>query len=134
MFKNWKENQKDLDINEKDHLGRSALFLVCYKGYSGPEGITAKTPLTNKKRLECIEILIKEGADINFATKKLNMTALHWAAYQSQLAIVRFLLQEGAKLQMNQLGDTPIDVAGYCGEKEIVEVFLRQMKTSKRLN
>ena len=29
----------------------------------------------------CVKILLNEGADVNFATKKLNMTPLHWAAY-----------------------------------------------------
>lgn len=35
IIQTWKENGIELNIDEKDHNGRSPLFLVCYKGYVG---------------------------------------------------------------------------------------------------
>ena len=43
---------------------------------------------TRQKRMECIEILIKAKAEINFMTPKLRMTPLHWAAYQGDADMV----------------------------------------------
>lgn len=65
---------------------------------------------------------------MNFKTKKLNMTPLHWAAYQSDEIIIELLLKHGACQVMTKLGDTPIDVAGYCGEVDTVLIFLRDLE------
>ena len=49
----------------------------------------ANSAETRQKRMECIEILIKEKkADVNFMTPKLRMTPLHWAAYQGDADMV----------------------------------------------
>ena len=80
------------------------------------------------KRQKCVQILIKEGADVNFATKRINMTPLHWAAYQNDNLMVELLLKEGAHLCMNKLGDTPVDVAGFCDKEDIVLIFLHNLE------
>lgn len=56
------------------------------------------------------------------------MTPLHWASYQSDELMVERLLKAGAKLTITKLGDTPVDVAGYCGEEQTVMVFLSDYK------
>ena len=88
------------------------------------------------KRQKCVQILIKEGADVNFATPKINMTPLHWAAYQNDNLMVELLLKEGARLRTSKLGDTPVDVAGFCGKEDIVMIFLRdlELRITERIN
>ena len=128
VIETWKKSGIKLDIDEMDQNGRSALFLVCYKGYAGAEGIVSRTPETQKKRLACARILIKEGADVNFTTPKIGMTPMHWAAYQSDNEMVNMLLKQGARLVKTRLGDTPVDVAGYCGNEDTVLVFLQDLE------
>ena len=122
-----------------DQNGRSPLFLVCYKGYSGlpiDEQFDSQKEKTMIKRQKCVQILIKEGADVNFATPKINMTPLHWAAYQNDNLMVELLLKEGARLRTSKLGDTPVDVAGFCGKEDIVMIFLRdlELRITERIN
>ena len=53
------------------------------------------------------------------------MTPLHWASYQSNEEMVRLLLDAGALQTMTKLGDTPVDMAGFCGEEATVDEFLK---------
>ena len=39
IIETWKSHDIPLNIDEKDHNGRTALFLVCYKGYLGAEAL-----------------------------------------------------------------------------------------------
>ena len=83
-----------------------------------------------------MNILIREGANVNFSTPKINMTPLHWAAYQNDNLLVELLLKEGARLITSKLGDTPVDIAGFCGKQDIVMIFLRNLekRVSERIN
>ena len=56
------------------------------------------------------------------------MTPLHWAAYQSDEQMVELLLSKGAVNVETKLGDTPVDMAGFCGEIDTVLVFCRDLK------
>ena len=60
------------------------------------------------------------------------MTPLHWAAYQSDEQMVELLLAKGAKMVETKLGDTPVDMAGFCHEIDTVLVFCRDLR--KRLD
>ena len=51
------------------------------------------------------------------------MTALHWAAYNGDTAVVQLLLEKGAKPQINALDNTPVDLAGFSRSVEVVTVF-----------
>lgn len=42
--------------------------------------------------------------------------------------MVELLLQEGAHLVMTKLGDTPVDIAGYCDNEDTVLVFLNDLE------
>ena len=75
---------------------------------------------------------MENGADVNFMTEKLNMTPLHWAAYQSDEQMVELLLAKGAVMVETKLGDTPVDMAGFCSEVDTVLVFCRDLR--KRLD
>ena len=52
------------------------------------------------------------------------MTALHWAAFNNDSALVTYLLSlDGVKLEFNNEGYTPCDVAGFCRNKNVVRVL-----------
>ena len=80
------------------------------------------------KRLECAKILINRGADINFMTPKLRMTPLHWASYQNDGDMVKFLLERGAHSFKTILGNTPVDIAGFCKNVGIVRIFCKDLE------
>jgi ankyrin repeat protein len=52
------------------------------------------------------------------------MTPLHWAAYNNDVGVLKLLLQSGAKNSVNKSGRAPIDLAGFCKNKEAVKVFV----------
>jgi len=81
------------------------------------------TPQTIRKRLQTVKILLGRGADVNFMTPKLKMTPLHWAAYQGDTELLKLLLDNGAIMVETSLGSSPIDIAGFCGKKNIVNEF-----------
>ena len=116
----WKEAGEDLDIDEPDHSGVTPLYLVCYKGYLGADSAVANRPMTKQKRIECVNILINAGADVNFMTPKLGMTPLHWAAYQGDSEMIQLLLDKGAKQNMTINGNTPVDIAGFMKHQECI--------------
>ena len=60
------------------------------------------------------------------------MTPLHWAAYQSDEIMVSLLLANGARQTMTKLGDTPVDMAGFCDEENTVDVFLTDFENRFR--
>ena len=41
----WSEAGLGIDIDTPDHNGYTPLYLVCYKGYLGAEGIAGNSPL-----------------------------------------------------------------------------------------
>jgi ankyrin repeat protein len=67
---------------------------------------------TDREAIEAIQICLAAGADINRANDDGD-TALHGAAEaRGSTAIVRFLVQSGAKMDTrNKLGQTPLDAA-----------------------
>ena len=99
------------------------LYLACQKGFLGAEGVDSKSPEVMQKRRECVEILLKRGADVNFVSPKLRMTPLHWAGFHGDPLLVQMLLDHGAKLQFNVNDITPVDMAGFMGNAETVRTF-----------
>ena len=128
IIEKWLQNNVDLNIDEPDSSGYSPLYLACYRGYQGPEELNSKTEITKQKRLECATILIERGADINFMSPKLRMTPLHWASFQDDKKLVEFLINNGAWSFKTVLGNTPIDIAGFCKNTEIVRVFCKDLE------
>ena len=124
----WEAAGKNLDIDTPDHQGYSPLYLVCYRGFLGAEGIMASSPEVKKKRIECAKILLKAGANVNYLTPKLRMTPLHWAAYQGDSEMVELLLDSGAIQKQTILGNTPIDIAGFCNCSEVVMTFCKHLE------
>lgn len=52
------------------------------------------------------------------------MTALHWAAYNDDSAVVKLLLEKGATSLCNNEDITPVDVAAVCLHWDTVQVFI----------
>ena len=124
----WAAENVKLDIDEPDHNGYSSLYLVCYRGFLGAEGVAGNSPDVKLKRIECVKILLAAGANINFMTPKLRMTPLHWAAYQGDEAMVQLLLDSDAIQHMTTMGNTPVDIAGFMGHREIVKTFCKDLE------
>ena len=56
------------------------------------------------------------------------MTPLHWAAYQNDEKVVQFLLDNGAWSFKTILGNTPVDIAGFCKNVGIVRIFCKDLE------
>jgi len=110
-------------IDEKAQNGMTPLFLVCLKGYTGAEGVGAKMNRTKENRLKIAKCLVEQGADIN-AEDSIGMTALHWACYNDDANLVRFLLERKADQKISKAGTMAIDIAGFMGYTDVVKVFL----------
>ncbi len=72
---------------------------------------------TESEAIEVIELLLKQGLDINHVDRN-GETAMHGAAYQNWPRLIHFLSEHGAKLdvwnQRNRWGWTPLMIAhGY---------------------
>ncbi len=66
---------------------------------------------TNEDALEAVKVALQHGADINAADEKGD-TALHGGAWRGSNAIVRLLVERGARLDaVNRNGFTPLRVA-----------------------
>src|SRR5436190_13873783 len=70
-----------INPNAEDEEGESALRLACWRGHT-----------------EIVELLIAQGANVNFATDSEFYTALMIASYHGHTDIVRILLKHGAKV------------------------------------
>lgn len=88
-----------------------------------------KTPLhyaVTYKQPECMELLLRHGADIN-AADYTGMTPLHAAAMLGRKDEAEWLLERGAALETRDIfGDTPLLTAAVFGNGHLVELFWRR--------
>ncbi len=88
-----------------------------------------KTPLhyaVTYKQSECLELLLRHGADIN-APDYTGMTPLHVAAMLGRKEEAEWLLDHGAELEPRDIfGDTPLMTAAIFGNGHIVELLWRR--------
>lgn len=94
----WILNKAEMKAKVDSRNGNdlTPLFLVCLKGYVGAEGIGSKTDSVKMKRLEIARLLIDKGADVNYTRAVVGLTPLHWAAYNDDGELCRFLLANKA--------------------------------------
>jgi len=94
------------DVNAKDDDGVTPLLVAAVSG-----------------RKEIIELLIREGADVN--AKVNGVTPLHQAAFRSHKEIAELLIANGADLNavdnVGKFGRTPLDWT--FGKTEITELL-----------
>ena len=56
------------------------------------------------------------------------MTPLHWAAYQNDADMVKYLIENGAESFKTTLGNTPVDIAGFCKNTSVVLIFCKDLE------
>ncbi len=97
-------------IESVDYREKTALHLAAQQG-----------------RIEIVEYLVENGADINATTpvSKGEVTPLRYAIDNEDYLMVRYLIQHGADVnQANQAGWRPIMTAARVGNREIIELLL----------
>ena len=89
--------------------------------------------------LEAVKLALKLGGDIN-AVDKNGETAMHGAAYKHAPSVVRFLAENGAKIDVwnhpNKRGWTPLkivegipiamNIAGHAATREVIRGLMFQ--------
>ncbi|WP_257296690.1 ankyrin repeat domain-containing protein [Endozoicomonas sp. YOMI1] len=109
-----REIQKDRSIINRDYLtvttgDKFSLLVIALAG----------------RHVELARLLINEGADVNYATKKNGETPLTYAVGNGLIEIVRLLIDKGAYInQAAKDGATPLYIAAEEGNNEIVELLL----------
>lgn len=73
--------------------------------------------------LEDVESYVADGADVNFKGHG-GSTALHKAAANGHVEVVRFLASKGAKLLTNESASTPLHWAAMNGQGDTVKLLL----------
>ena len=89
-------------------------------GYTGAQS-RRKASRTKLERLEIVKLLIEQDADVNFESLQVKMTPLHWAAYNEDRAVVKYLVENGASIKFNKSGNTAVDIAGFCGIRPVTD-------------
>jgi len=129
---------KNVDINEKDNVGRTALHLAVFKGNKdGVEAILAakakvniqdkqgRTPMHSAAArgvVEIVQMLLDKDADVKAEDNK-NQTPLHQARNAD---VVDLLVAAGAKVDVTDKdGDTPLHEAIYHSKEDVVAALLK---------
>jgi len=94
------------DIEVANRHGHTCLMIACYKGH-----------------LKIAKYLIDAKADVNRKSVKGN-TALHDCAESGSLEIMKLLLGNGAKIDTDAYGMTPLLAAAVTGHIHIVEYLI----------
>ncbi len=77
---------------------------------------------TYTNKFEIVSLLLNSGADINKCDKNGN-SLLHFAVYDGILALIEFLIENGAKNIRNDKGKTPYDDAVEAGKNNIAQLI-----------
>ena len=76
-------------------------------------GQTALHRAAVNDRIECVRLLLEDGADAGIRDYGDNATALHWAAYGADLRLVEMLVEAGADV-VGEGDDHGVDVLGWA--------------------
>ena len=90
--------------------GTTVLMIAAGQGLGAPRGDGPRIRVpTEAGAVEAVTLLLDRGVPIN-ATNKAGNTALHGSVSRGD-AVVKLLLDRGAKIVKNDAGLTPIDIA-----------------------
>ena len=96
-------------INAKNIYGFTPLMSVAFRGFI----VKGRAKYASEDRIKIARCLVEAGADINHVTSDTKMSSLHWASYNKDAKLVRYLLEKGAMINVFSLMDRlAIDVAG----------------------
>jgi len=99
--------EKDSDINAVDLYSQAAIHFAAKEGH-----------------LECLDYLIKKGAQVNMAGQYYN-TPLHLAARQGHLDCVNSLLQHGGNVKKRErYQQTPLHSAAWMCKIDVMKVLI----------
>jgi hypothetical protein len=139
----------NIDLDGKDTLGRTALFLACSLGDEDkcdlliragasidemdPDGRDILEVAAAKGLLRTVKSLFDKGAAVNPIRLRYRSSPLQAAAEGGHLEVVEFLLSKGADVHTRRFCDnkTAIEVAQDRGH-HIVVTFLREWGNGKR--
>jgi ankyrin repeat protein len=101
------------DVNAKDIYGNPAIMRAA-----------------RSNRADIIELLWKNGANVNVMVDKRRNNPLLLASFQGSANAVKALVKCGAYVNVkNQDGETPLMLASCWGYKDIVEILLKTQST-----
>jgi ankyrin repeat protein len=94
---------------------------VCFRGY-----LTKGTKKdADQNRIKIVKCLILNGARADFVTTDTKMSAMHWAAYNKDYAVIKALLNAGApEFAFSHMGRLAIDIAGSSLAYEVIDICL----------
>ncbi|XP_059175790.1 leucine-rich repeat serine/threonine-protein kinase 1-like isoform X2 [Physella acuta] len=113
------QGEEKKNINAQDVCGRTALYTAVSNG-----------------SVQCLELLLDNGADINIpaGARCHNMTPLHEAVLDSKLDALAILLARGADMtSMDVSGKTPLALAKYMKNREAIDIIEREKEKKKGL-
>ena len=85
--------------------------------------------------IECINVLIKNGANLNVTTKTFHEPAIQAAIYADNMQAVEILFSAGADIeQQNAEGETALFIAVRTGNFEIVKLLIEKPANVNCLN
>lgn len=94
-------------------------------------GYEACTPIMYEVYMhnhENVQILIANGANVNYQSEYDGYTSLHWAARKGDLQLVQLLLKHGANINVkNNKKQTPMDLAKENNQQEVY-IYLNRLK------
>ncbi|GEM_PF-2795672 len=75
---------------------------------------------------DMLKALVDKGMDVSGNTGIFDKTPLHWAAFYKQEAMVEYLLERGALLEVRDADErTPLHMAALEGNLKILEILLK---------
>ena len=83
---------KNMIVNATNKHKFTPLVCACFRGYmtKGQKNDAAE------KRLKIVKCLLENGANAKHIAEETKLTALHWAAYRADYAVVKELLHHDA--------------------------------------
>mmetsp|Transcript_33904 Transcript_33904/g.64797 ORF Transcript_33904/g.64797 Transcript_33904/m.64797 type:complete len:179 (-) Transcript_33904:459-995(-) len=99
--------------------------LIYADGVDGTSGYTPLHYAAREGQLECVNLLIERGANVDSKTRAGGATALHRAAYMGHTEIIKSLLRSGADPNSQDSdGETPLHKASSRGHASAVQELL----------
>lgn len=120
-------------MNITSYGGNTPLISCCLRAYnSGSSASASELDVTKKDRFACVKQIIETGCDVNKQSNIVKMTALHWAAYNNDAKVCKYLIEHGALQLLNSDNNAPVDIAAIRENWDVVRVFCDEF--NKRVN